>query len=506
MFFVCLPQPFSRPAEIHYGDSSMRNGFGLRLLHRFLGLPFLRLQKETLLSQLQRNQRETQTCSTDLTAFLQSDDANYEKFLEQLSCRRRQIADANPKNVAPSVLLAHSSSSTSIASNSSSFDQQRPASATPSTGGKSIIIGGGKPIVVPGQLNITNDPRLRQSTNVAPPSMSGTIPSSSAAPVPPKASVHTTVGFMSSLLGTGGTTESAIGDAAVTAPSNVLSVDEFCPDGGGGLDRGFLDDEAISLALNNHINAPTANDDSDTDSDTVNPMVARFHDEPATNATDIVGSPPIGQHKLESLPKVNPLAKGKATTRTTEASLLYGAPKIRIPLTSEEDDIDDDLEVPTVMARNIRLDDINDDDDDDDNDGTMLSHQRRSPEGLEDPVPRQSVALPEPAAAPLSLSDEKVGNHVHLRDFERCHNTNTPHPSTQPPPNHKLSSFSFESQSSERKHRSKSKKKDRNETKAERDVRRAEKRAKRDAKEARTGSDPDDHASAQQLDTTYEAL
>lgn len=59
-----------RTAEVMYGESSMRNGFGLRLLHKFLGLPFLRLQKETLLASLERNQRDTEVCGFELTEFL----------------------------------------------------------------------------------------------------------------------------------------------------------------------------------------------------------------------------------------------------------------------------------------------------------------------------------------------------------------------------------------------------------------------------------------------------
>lgn len=463
----------------------MRNGFGLRLLHRFLGLPFLRLQKETLLSQLQRNQRETQTCSGDLVAFLQSDDANYEKFLEQLSHRRRQIADANPKNTAPSVLLAHSSSSTSIASSASSFDQQHRAAAGSGTGaGKSIIIGGGKPIVIPGQLNVTNDPRWRQQSATT--TSATSVANANALPSSATSNVHTTVGFMSSLLGG---SESATVATAPAAATNVLSVDEFCPDGGGGLDRGFLDDDATTAAPNPH----NAHDESESDSDTANPMVARFHDEPVSGTLSMASSsPPARQNYPDAMSRVNPLAKGKAT----EASLLYGGlPKTqRTALTSEEDDID--LEVPTVIV-----------DDDDDDVGTLLSHQRRSPEGLEDPVPRPCVALPEPkavaaasASAAVSLSDEKVGNHVQLRDFERCHNSNQPDPQHAPP-------TSFLQSSSERKaaHRSKSKKKERNETKDERDARRAERRAKREAKEARPGSDDADE-DPQRLDASYEAL
>ena len=61
---------FSRTAECLYGESSMRNGFGLRLLHKFLGLPFLRLQKDTLLSLIQRNERDSEVCSFELSEFL----------------------------------------------------------------------------------------------------------------------------------------------------------------------------------------------------------------------------------------------------------------------------------------------------------------------------------------------------------------------------------------------------------------------------------------------------
>lgn len=47
----------------------MRNGFGLRLLHKFLSVPFLRLQKTSLLEQLQRNQKDMEEIEKELDDF-----------------------------------------------------------------------------------------------------------------------------------------------------------------------------------------------------------------------------------------------------------------------------------------------------------------------------------------------------------------------------------------------------------------------------------------------------
>lgn len=58
-----------RTAPVRYAESSMRNGFGLRLLHKFLSVPFLRLQRTSLLEQLQRNQKDMEEIDKDLDEF-----------------------------------------------------------------------------------------------------------------------------------------------------------------------------------------------------------------------------------------------------------------------------------------------------------------------------------------------------------------------------------------------------------------------------------------------------
>lgn len=62
-FYIC------RAAPIRYAESSMRNGFGLRLLHKFLSVPFLKLQKTSLLEQLQRNQKDMEEIEKELDDF-----------------------------------------------------------------------------------------------------------------------------------------------------------------------------------------------------------------------------------------------------------------------------------------------------------------------------------------------------------------------------------------------------------------------------------------------------
>lgn len=87
-----------------------------------------------------------------------SEDANYDKFLDNLVNKRRQIADANPKN------LNHFSGNS--ASSTSTHPAPNPLAATPAEyrPTKSIIIGAGQPIVIPGQKNITNDVHANNQT------------------------------------------------------------------------------------------------------------------------------------------------------------------------------------------------------------------------------------------------------------------------------------------------------------------------------------------------------
>ncbi len=85
-------------SNVRYAESSMRNGFGLRFLHKFLSLPYLTLQRQSLVQQLERNEHEMRATSMELDLYLQSEDSDYERFSKGLTEKRRQEAEkAAPK-------------------------------------------------------------------------------------------------------------------------------------------------------------------------------------------------------------------------------------------------------------------------------------------------------------------------------------------------------------------------------------------------------------------------
>ncbi|KAI1289441.1 Rab-like protein 6 [Halotydeus destructor] len=79
--------------QVRYAEASMRNGFGLKFVHKFFNLPFLHLQRETLLKQLETNCKDIHTTCEELNLLQDSDEQNYDRFLDIITTRRREIAD-----------------------------------------------------------------------------------------------------------------------------------------------------------------------------------------------------------------------------------------------------------------------------------------------------------------------------------------------------------------------------------------------------------------------------
>lgn len=133
----------SRPegsAQIRYAEASMKNGFGLKYLHRFFNLPFLQLQKESLLTQLETNRREFDATVHELNAYGESELQNYDLFIEQSSGIGKKVKEptsdtimkmAPPAKPIPGMQL-NLSSSTSLTTTSTTVQATSPSN-TPST-------------------------------------------------------------------------------------------------------------------------------------------------------------------------------------------------------------------------------------------------------------------------------------------------------------------------------------------------------------------------------------
>jgi len=92
-----------RGSPIRYAEVSMSNGFGLRLIYKWIGISFLQLQRENIMNHLKNNGSETKIMTMELDVYQQSNEANYDIFLSRLSQQRR--TDAENKSVVPTLPL-----------------------------------------------------------------------------------------------------------------------------------------------------------------------------------------------------------------------------------------------------------------------------------------------------------------------------------------------------------------------------------------------------------------
>lgn len=235
---------------------------------------------------------------------------------------------------------------------------------------KSIIIGAGQPIPVPGQRpllvvgdnkqNVLNQVKINANIMQSKSINNEAMPVS-ANPMPNSAPAEQ---------------QSA---RSTTGDSNVTSVEEFCPDGGA-LDRGFLDD-LPSSANTIETRQSEFNYDSDSDgNDTGNPLVAKFHDDPFDDVS--IARNPVKAHTQiapKSEPRVNPLAKNK------NKGIIPHDLSLVLPSKRRSSNSSDDNEIPHILTAKV-----NDHSDEFD---SWLSdtNQRRSPEGGEDETSLPSI-------------------------------------------------------------------------------------------------------------------
>ncbi|KAF7997731.1 hypothetical protein HCN44_009129 [Aphidius gifuensis] len=302
-----------RTAPTRYAESSMRNGFGLKLLHKFFNLPFLQLQRETLLKQLDTNEEETQLTSQELDLFQESEDADYDKFIDNLVHRRRVIADSTSSTIlVPNVtssLSTHHVSSTNL--NNYGQTELKKSLSGP--------IGGGTPIPVK-QFESKNffkkEPSvIKESIN----NFDKTIKNSTSQPnlktdnvnendegddnnitIDTSEKDNQQKKIVKKLFTTKKDDKQQLNlNNEIKIKSPLASVEDFVPDDCM-LDRSFLDDNQVSPKKNNSQNNGGGGD-SESDNDTGNPLVAGYEDDLSSSdetTKNITEEPKLSENPL----------------------------------------------------------------------------------------------------------------------------------------------------------------------------------------------------------------
>ncbi|XP_051981345.1 rab-like protein 6 [Xyrauchen texanus] len=263
---------------IHYAESSMKNGFGLKYLHRFFNIPFLQLQRETLLRQLETNQLDIDATLEELTVQQETEDQNYDIFLEMMEARKAYGSPAPSNGESPS-----SGSQSPVVLPGAAY----PSNSSPSTPQAPLPP---QTQYVPAPPPSIPHPSSSQSTAAhVPQTLSQTLEASPPAVIPSTAQPAPLPaqkrGFISRLFRS--STDEAPADKTEAMSSeapkptgNVQSVDDFVPEVG--LDRNFLEDggKGAASAVKSKSKLPASALDSDSDGEGWgNPLVSGFQDD-----------------------------------------------------------------------------------------------------------------------------------------------------------------------------------------------------------------------------------
>ncbi|KAM4696738.1 rab-like protein 6 [Rhinophrynus dorsalis] len=257
----CIQNLNRRPGSsyIRYAESSMKNSFGLKYLHKFFNIPFLQLQRETLLRQLETNQLDIDATLEELSVQQETEDQNYEIFLEMLETNKRLASPTN--GLSP----ASGSQSPVVPTNPGSPDSSSP--------GTPLQL----PPVVPASPPLAASPPPPASDlpeTIAP------SPSMVSSPTPSQAPQQKR-GFMSRLFGSS-TPESVPSRTdspppPSDQPQRVQSVEDFIPEES--LDRSFLEESGAHRDQGGACPGVRGDSDSEGEAPGVNPMVAGFQDD-----------------------------------------------------------------------------------------------------------------------------------------------------------------------------------------------------------------------------------
>ncbi|XP_043253833.1 rab-like protein 6 [Colletes gigas] len=403
-----------RSAQVRYAESSMRNGFGLKLLHKFFNLPFLQLQRQTLLKQVETNEEETRLTTQELDLFQESTDADYNVYLDNLINKRRAFADSISATIlVPNVTSSLSNHQISSSNGNTNVNVEIRRSVTiPGP------IGGGTPIPVK-NIDLKSLPKKENTStleNQAVPIKNSQIASAlSATQIISKTdskmaeflndnsdrkdSIGKPQSLMSKIFGN--KKEDEVDRAAQTNNTNtsvpLTSVEDFVPDDGL-LDRSFLEDGSqISPQKVQHEDL-----DSESETETANPLVAGYEDD-LSSAEET--TPPVQPKLVE-----NPLSKQKHKRETLSNAEVNSEKQRQTDKRDSVSSIDQELQISNDYDINEQQEISSDAFD------SWLrrdSKWRQSPEGGED-VSSNSTRKDRLELSDKSLDVSVTSSNVHL--------------------------------------------------------------------------------------------
>uniref|UniRef100_A0A8D0DIE4 Rab-like protein 6 n=1 Tax=Salvator merianae TaxID=96440 RepID=A0A8D0DIE4_SALMN len=244
-----------------YAESSMKNSFGLKYLHKFFNIPFLQLQRETLLRQLETNQLDIDATLEELSVQQETEDQNYEIFLEMMEARSRGHAFPPATNgqspssgsQSPVVPLGNASGSCSPSTPQPPLPSSQASPANPAASPESAV---------------PQSPGLQSEPQPPPPAVAPPLP---AAAPPPKRSI------ISRLFGTSPAPEAPPPPPEPAEAPSMQKVEDFVPEEG--LDHSFLEDPGPSADKQAQGEKGHLDSDSDKDGSGGNPLVTGFQDD-----------------------------------------------------------------------------------------------------------------------------------------------------------------------------------------------------------------------------------
>ncbi|KAG1653049.1 Nitric oxide synthase, brain [Nymphon striatum] len=303
----------SDAAQIRCAESSMRNGFGLKFIHKFFNFPFLQLQRETLLRQLETNAQEIETTNEELDIHQESEEQNYDVFLEVITNKRRANAELlskleekenvieAPVSRSPSCIINPNVNNSSALSVSKSMSV--PVNLSQATVQKE------KPNLPASVVS----PRALHQCVIARLVAWGELVIEKQEPQSKDSKGNSSGGFISKFFNRQPSPplvedkpESEVSTETNPAVTNVY---EFVPDDH--LDGSFLEDSASPTSQKKVSGYHSSDNESETEN---NPMVANFQDEIDSGDDFVVSSTQMNTFSIgksdssseEDLPKTNP--------------------------------------------------------------------------------------------------------------------------------------------------------------------------------------------------------